>query len=139
MYLHSFISVPLHILIYLLPVCVSRYSPVHRVTVCSVWSVISSSMTRCTAAPAAFTVGAPPDAERLPNKGSLPKLLSALRTASEPLHCFAEAHCFIFVRNGFCALFIHRFVLQLCLSHGSCNKTDFCFCINALTSKKHVM
>ncbi|XP_054867544.1 general transcription factor IIH subunit 2 isoform X2 [Amphiprion ocellaris] len=32
------------------------YSPVHHVAVCSVWNVISSSMIRCTAAPAVFTV-----------------------------------------------------------------------------------
>ncbi|MEQ2171196.1 hypothetical protein GOODEAATRI_008170 [Goodea atripinnis] len=35
----------------------SRYSPVLRVAVCSVWSVISSSTSPCTAVPAAFTVG----------------------------------------------------------------------------------
>ena len=47
------------------------------------WSVISSSMTRCTAAHAVFTVRAPPEAERLTYKGSMQ---TTLRTASEPLH-----------------------------------------------------
>lgn len=38
-----------------------RCSPAHHASVHSVWSVISSSMTHCTAVRAAFTVRAPPE------------------------------------------------------------------------------
>lgn len=56
-------SPPIHV--DLLSPAVSRYSPVRYVEVCSVRSVISSSMTRCTAAPAVFTTQATPEAMRL--------------------------------------------------------------------------